>query len=75
MILTLVLSARAMGGGKLPVRHGLIRSGWITQWNAIFDCNVVEHTASLDNVANLKRILHIVLRSHLKECHFRGKPC
>jgi hypothetical protein len=58
MILTLVLGARAMGGGKLPVRYGFIRSRWIIQQNAIFDCNVVDHTASLDNVANLKRVLH-----------------
>jgi hypothetical protein len=64
MILTLVFSSRAMGGGKHSVSHGLIGSGWIIQWKAIFECNVVAHTASLDNVANLKRNLHIVLHSH-----------
>ena len=48
---------------SLPVWHGLIGSGWIIRWNAIFDCNVVEHIASIDNVANLKRKLYILLHS------------
>jgi hypothetical protein len=64
MVLTLVLSARAIGGDKHTLSGmGSSGLGGSVSGMPFFDCNVVEHIASLDNVANLKRNLHIVLHS------------